>query len=223
MTIKLSKASKMPCKSWSLQAIDTCPGSIGPDGKLVPACQGCYATTGNYRFPNVKAPREHNRKDWKRDDWVADMVEAIGNDYHFRWFDSGDVYSLALARKILAVMEDTPNTRHWLPTRMHKFPKFREVFAAMESLENVVVRYSSDGINGEIIKGRNTSTIIPDAGLETWLPSVNNATLCEAYKREGKCGDCRACWRQDVQVVAYPQHGQKMARVNRELNLALAS
>ena len=50
--IKLSKASKMPCRSWSLQAIDTCPASIGSDGELVDACKGCYATTGNYNFPN---------------------------------------------------------------------------------------------------------------------------------------------------------------------------
>ena len=83
--IKLSTPSKMPCKSWSLQAIDTCPGSIDPStGGLVPACQGCYATDGNYRFPNVKAPRIHNREDWKRTEWVSDMVEAIKNDPFFR-------------------------------------------------------------------------------------------------------------------------------------------
>jgi hypothetical protein len=72
--LKLSKASKMPCRSWSLQALDTCPASKNSDGSLVPACSGCYAVGGNYRFPNVKAPREHNKEDWKRSDWVADMV-----------------------------------------------------------------------------------------------------------------------------------------------------
>jgi hypothetical protein len=88
MTIKLSKAGKMPCRSWSLQALTTCAGSVGDKGKLVPACVGCYATTGNYRFPNVKAPREHNQRDWKRDAWVADMVAELDNDRYFRWFDS---------------------------------------------------------------------------------------------------------------------------------------
>ena len=48
--LKLSKASKMPCRSWSLQALDTCPGSRDKSGELVPACSGCYATDGNYRF-----------------------------------------------------------------------------------------------------------------------------------------------------------------------------
>ena len=72
---RLSKASKMPCRSWSLQALDTCPASRKADGSLVDACSGCYATGGNYRYPNVKAPREHNREDWKHDDWDDAMVQ----------------------------------------------------------------------------------------------------------------------------------------------------
>ena len=102
--IRLSKAGKMPCKSWSLEALTTCPGSKHKDGTLVDACNGCYATTGNYRFPNVKAPRIENQLDWKRKEWVSDMVEAIGDDEYFRWFDSGDMYDLRLANKIAIVM-----------------------------------------------------------------------------------------------------------------------
>ena len=108
MTIKLSKAGKMPCRSWSLEALKTCAGSVGDDGKLVPACAGRYATTGNYRFPNVKAPREHNREDWKRDSWVDDMVAELDNDRYFRCFDSGDMYSIKLAQKMLEVMKRDP-------------------------------------------------------------------------------------------------------------------
>ena len=184
--LKLSKASKMPCRSWSLQALDTCPGSKNSDGSLVAACSGCYATTGNYRFKNVKAPREHNREDWKRDAWVSDMVAELDNDRYFRWFDSGDVYDIRLAQKILEIMKATPWTRHWLPTRMHKFVKFREILAQMEALPNVVIRRSSDSITGETIEGANTSTI-------STLDSVpEGAAVCEAYTRSGKCGTCRA-------------------------------
>jgi hypothetical protein len=147
--IKLSKANKMPCKSWSLQALDTCPASKDSNGDLVPACQGCYATTGNYRFPNVKAPREHNREDWKRDAWVDDMIDELDTERYFRWFDSGDVYDIRLADKILAVMVATPWVKHWLPTRMHKFAKFVPVLAKMDALPNVVVRLSSDSVTGE--------------------------------------------------------------------------
>ena len=209
---KLSKASKMPCRSWSLQALDTCPASIGADGELVDACKGCYATDGNYRFSNVKAPRLHNREDWQQSDWVDAMVAELDNDRYFRWFDSGDMYSLKLAEKIYAVMVATPWTRHWLPTRMHKFAKFADILAKMEALPNVVVRLSSDSINGDIIDGATTSTIIP-----TISHRKPKMTICEAYEREGKCATCRACWDKDVEVVAYVAHGRKMAKQIKDL------
>ena len=192
--------------SWSLQAIDTCPGSSDGNGGLVPACQGCYATTGNYRFANVKKPREFNREDWKRDTWVSDMVEALENSRYFRWFDSGDMYDLKLAEKIRKVMLHTPWVSHWLPTRMHKFPKFKRVISEMQVLSNVVVRFSSDSVNGEIIKGQTTSTIFSDT-----VPA--GAVECQAYQHDGKCNGCRACYNKDVPVIAYKAHGIKMAKV----------
>jgi len=118
------------------------------------------------------------------------------------------VYSLKLAEKILAVMKATPWVKHWLPTRMHKFIKFRAVFAEMESLQNVVVRYSSDSVTGETVKGRNTSTIIPAS-----RRYYGSLTVCESSTREGKCGPCRACWNQDVSVIAYPAHGKTMLKL----------
>jgi hypothetical protein len=205
--IKLSKTSKLDgILSWSLQALDTCPASKNKDGSLVPACQGCYATTGNYRFANVKAPREFNREDWKRDSWVSDMVMALDSSRYFRWFDSGDMYDIRLAEKILHVMALTPHCKHWLPTRMHKFSKFKTVISSMQSLDNVVVRYSSDSVTGEIIPGKTTSTIFSDV-----VPTA--ALECKAYQHEGKCNGCRACYSKDVPVIAYKAHGVKMAKV----------
>ena len=212
MSVKLSKAGKMPCKSWSLQALLTCPAAYVNKklNILVDACKGCYATDGNYRFKNVIAPRMHNMEDWKRDDWVADMVAAIGNDPYFRWFDSGDVYHYNLLLKIFQVIEDTPDTMHWLPTRMHNYPKFRKVLDEINQYENAVVRFSSNSVLGGIVEGQYSSTIIPE-GMET------TATVCPAYQNKGKCGDCRQCWNRNVQVIAYPQHGRKMKKVNNDL------
>ena len=205
--IKLSKTSKLDgILSWSLQALDTCPGSKDSTGNLVPACSGCYATTGNYRFANVKKPREFNREDWKRDDWVRDMVWSLENSRYFRWFDSGDMYSHDLAWKIFQVMEKTPHVKHWLPTRMYKFSKFKDVLESMQSLPNVVVRFSSDSVTGEVIEGLNTRTIFSDS-----VPP--GAFECKAYQHEGKCNGCRACYDKDVKVIAYKAHGVKMAKV----------
>lgn len=203
--LKLSKAGKMPCRSWSLEAITTCPGAKSKDGGLVDACKGCYATTGNYNFPNVKAPRQHNKEDWQRAEWVDDMVKALDNDRYFRWFDSGDMYALGLAEKILEIMQRTPWVRHWLPTRMHKFRKFKAVINEMNALPNVVVRLSSDSISGELIDGQYTSTIVPFVE-----DATDEMVACGAYERDGKCGDCRACWDKTVANIAYPAHGRKM-------------
>lgn len=211
MTVKLSKTSKLDgILSWSLQARDTCPGSVLPGGELVDACKGCYAVNGNYRYPNVKAPREFNRTDWERLEWVDDMVKALDSSRYFRWLDSGDLFSLGLAEKVLEVMKRTPWVKHWLPTRMHKFPKFRGVFEAMQALPNVAVRFSSDSIGGEFIPGLHGSVIVatPDD-----VPA--GATLCQAYMHGGKCNGCRACYSKDVAVIAYPAHGKTMQKIIR--------
>tara|TARA_R110000822_G_scaffold1313_3_gene6008 strand:- start:5169 stop:5813 length:645 start_codon:yes stop_codon:yes gene_type:complete len=206
--IKISKTSKLGCRSWSLQALDTCPASIDfITGKFVPACQGCYATEGNYRFANVREAREHNKQDWKRTGWVVDMVTLLDADRYFRWFDSGDMYSIGLAKKILEVMKLTPWTRHWMPTRMHKFAKFKKVISEMNTLDNVVVRLSSDSVTGGIIDGETTSTIVPTS----YAPTT--AFICRAYDNGGKCGTCRSCWDKDTAVIAYVAHGQKMKQV----------
>ena len=208
--LKLSKTSKLGTKSWSLQALETCPGSVGADGQLVPACSGCYATTGMYHFGAVKAVRADNKQDWQRDGWVADMIQALKKDKHFRWFDSGDMYSLSLAEKMLAIMQATPNTKHWLPTRMYKFPKFAKVLAAMQALPNVMVRYSSDAVDGTYTKGLHGSTIVPNGDA---VPA--GVTVCAAPEQGGKCLDCRACYDKTVSVIGYVAHGKKMQKVIR--------
>jgi hypothetical protein len=207
--MKISVTSKLDgIRSWSLQALDTCPGSIAAPGELVDACRGCYATTGNYRFENVKAPRRHNKEDWQRLAWADDMVQELNKDRFFRWFDSGDMYTLALAEKILEVMKRTPWVSHWLPTRMYKFPKFRQVLAEMQALPNVSVRFSSDSITGQYTKGLHGSVIVPTAA-----DIKRGMTLCRAYENEGKCSGCRACYDKKVKVIAYPAHGKQMQKV----------
>ena len=190
----------------------TCPGSIASPGVLVDACKGCYATTGNYLFGNVKAPRAHNREDWQRLEWVDDMVGELSKDRYFRWLDSGDLYSVGLAEKVLEVMQRTPWVKHWLPTRMHKFPKFRMVLEAMQALPNVSVRFSADSVDGSYTPGLHGSVIGPSA--DTFQAHAG-ASLCRAYEHGGKCSGCRACWDKSIPLICYPAHGVKMAKVIR--------
>ena len=209
--IKLSKTNKLDgIMSWSLNALDTCQGSKNKDGSLVDACKGCYATTGNYRFSNVKAPREFNKRDWIRDNWVNDMTQALDSSRYFRWFDSGDMYSIDLADKIYQVMQATPWVKHWIPTRMQKFPKYKAIIAKMQALPNVSVRFSSDSVIGEYTKGLHGSVIIPSSD-----DVAEGMTLCKAYENDGKCNGCRACYDKTVDVIAYPAHGKTMQKVIR--------
>jgi hypothetical protein len=213
--IKLSKTSKLDgILSWSLQALETCPASKNKDGTLVDACKGCYATTGNYNYPNVKLPRALNKEDWQRDAWVSDMLIALDSSRYFRFFDSGDMYSIDLAHKMLELCTKATWVKFWIPTRMHKFKKFHSVIAKMQALDNVVVRFSSDSVQGQTIPGFTTSTIFSE---ESQLP--DNATICRAYEHDGKCNGCRACYSKDVPLIAYKSHGVKMAKVIKILSV----
>jgi len=213
---KLSKTSKLDnIMSWSLQALETCQGSIGDNGELVPACSGCYATTGTYNFPGTKAVRADNKAAWQDAGWVDTMVAALKKQSFFRWFDSGDMYSLSLAVRMYEVMAATPHVKHWLPTRMYKFPKFNAILAKMEALPNVMVRRSSDAVDGTFTAGVHGSTILPSADT---VPA--GVTLCRAYEHGGKCSGCRACYDKSVAVIGYPAHGRKMAKV---IRLAVAA
>lgn len=210
--VKLSKTSKLDgILSWSLQAIETCPASIKEvvDGVpvLVDACKGCYATTGFYQFGPAKDVRAFNKEDWKRAEWVDEMVQALDSSRYFRFFDSGDMYDIRLAEKIYQIMLRASFCTFWIPTRMHKFEKFKTIIDKMNSLPNCVVRFSSDSINGGTVAGAYTSTIVES------VEDAGTAVACRAYENAGKCNGCRACWNKAVDVIAYVAHGKKMQKV----------
>jgi len=212
MPILLSKASKMPGKSWSLQAGDTCPGSINPVTKeVIEVCADCYAKTGFYRMDNVKAPRLSNRKDWKRTDWADDMVAALDNERWFRWFDSGDIYTAALAQKIYEVATRTPWCNHWIPSKSYNIPKIRYWLDRLKELPNVSVRFSSPSTNG-VYTTEHGSVVV-----QSVTDTIQNGKMCDAYTRGGKCGPCRACWDSSINLIVYPLHTPKK-KINLTVN-----
>ena len=202
--IRLSETSKLDgIKSWSLQARDTCPGSV-VKGQLVPACAGCYAVGGNYRFPNVKQPRLENQEDWKRADWVQDMAQALDSSRYFRWLDSGDIQSVDMLRRIALVCEATPHTSHWLPTR--EYAIVREYLEAYGSLpDNLTIRLSAMYFDKPVTVPKSLQGI---AGIETSNAHRHSEAMgfeCEASTRAGQCGECRHCFHR-TGSVSYPFH-----------------
>lgn len=156
------------------------------------------------------AVRENNLQDWKLDEWEDEMVAELDNHRYFRWFDSGDCYTLALAEKLLRVMRRTPWVKHWFPTRMGKFAKFSDVLTLMQELPNVMVRHSADDLDQAAPQAVGSVVVTSEQSAADL-----GAMMCGAPKNDGKCGDCRACWSKDVPVVAYHTHGQSMKKVIR--------
>lgn len=193
--------SKMPCRSWDLQAGDTCPGSFNSDGSLVAACEKCYAKKGAFIFSNVRKTRVNNKLAWQNKEWVNQMVAELDNDRYFRFCASGDLYHIDLWFKVYEIAIRSSHCKFWIPTRMYKFRKFRQIIDKLNALDNVVVRFSSDSITGQIIEGDQTSTIIP-----TLDDLTTNMILCSSYANGGKCLNCRNCWNKGNKVIAYLLH-----------------
>jgi len=225
--IKMSQGAKMPknVPSWSLNAGITCPGSKCPTtGELKPSCISCYAKKGNFIRPNVKDPRTHNQKDWKRSGWVDDMVEVLEEVRKMRWFDSGDVYHPKLAEKILEVMKKTKHVTHWFPTMSHDIPKLAVVIDKMDKLKNVKVRRSSGQVDGTFVKG-DGSTVVDIKTARQWVKFgvPKGVVICPSslsvdgevpqsktknqpsIKAVGNCKKCRTCWN-GKELVAYVRH-----------------
>lgn len=213
----ISRTSKLDgIRSWSLQAGETCPGSI-VNGEVVLPCAGCYAKVGNYHLPRVITARADNKQAWQEPYWVEQMVAALSIDRYFRWFDSGDCYHIEMARKILRIMAATPWCDHWLPTRMYRFEKFRQVFELMDRLPNVKVRYSADSVTGQY-ESHHGSTVYFDVN-----QLDEDVTVCSAPSTANKCSGCRQCWSKEVKVVAYKTHGNKMKGITNRLTKNLTS
>ena len=200
---KLSKPSKMPCPTFALQALDTCPGAYDDKGNIKQVCSKCYAMKGSYVWKDTKRVREDNLVASKQHDFVEDMIRMINKikGRHFRWFDSGDIYSREFLAKIVDICFNTPLVKHWIPT------KSRELFnqttwEALESLPNVRVRYSSPSITGQF-DDEHGSTVVPD---KNYFSDDNPASVFNCRVTDKKCGPCRACWSKNIKVIAYLQH-----------------
>ena len=212
MMLNLSRTSKLEgIRSWSLQAGSTCPASHDAS-----VCNGCFAKTGFYNMPHVINPRLENQKDWKRDSWADDMVQALQNERFFRWFDSGDIYKLTLAEKILEVCERTLWVNHWIPTQTWSIEQYGKVLRKLDSLPNVVVRASAKHVNTPITEFPNNSVVLSDSNMAHQL----NVTICHSFANSGKCGPCRACYDKNVKTIGYVAHGKTMAK---HVNILLSS
>lgn len=203
--IKLSKAGKMPCSSFSLPARACKTGS-----KLAKVkgsvCSTCYAKKGNYIFPNVKNTREHNLAALPNESnvnswlsWVNSMIDAIKNNDssgYFRWHDSGDIQSLRHLEALSYIAYKLPNIKFWLPTKEKGFlSKYKKNYIIPD---NLIIRLSAPMIDG----------VPPSSHEHTSTVHINkpHGYQCPAPSQGGVCMRCRACWDNTVHNVSYSKH-----------------
>ena len=199
----LSNPSKMPSYAWGISAKKCITGS-----KLakIPGtiCNKCYALKGHYAFRNVFDAHEMRRKAIELPEWVDYMAELLTLKYknldksrlYHRWFDSGDIQSYSHLMKIFEVGELTPHIKYWLATREYSIiDKIDE----KDVPKNLCLRVSAIKIDSQ------------PPSFWKWTSGVHKdkkaiGRECPAYKQNGECGSCRACWDRRVKQVSYKEH-----------------
>ena len=189
----LSKPGKMPCPSINLPAASCITGSLMAliEGTT---CFGCYALKGRYKFKTTIKAMARRLRALSHGSWTAAMVTLMAGRKYFRWHDSGDLQSAQHLKNILEVCKQTPDTKHWLPTREAR------LLALMDPEiipKNLLIRLSATKVDGAPSQAWPwTSTVVIDRGSRT----------CPAPSQGGKCIDCRQCWDRTIPNVAYAKH-----------------
>jgi len=153
-------------------------------------CASCYALKGNYtRYKAIKAAQYVRLKAIEDSRWIEAMTAQVKRSTYFRWHDAGDVQNLDHLKKIYAVCEATPATKHWMPTRE---AWIKDHLASKP--DNLVIRFSPPMIGQRNDSWPNSSMV------------VEKDASCPAPSQGGKCGDCRQCWDPAVKVISYGKH-----------------
>ena len=184
----LSAPGKMPEGSYNIPASSCQTGQILALVEDTP-CNKCYALTGRYRFPNVKAALARRLKSLNHPQWVKAMTVLVKGKKHFRWHDSGDLQSSWHLKRIFEVCNNTPGTMHWLPTQERKYLPLGSY------PDNLVIRLSNAKNNTK-----------PGNAWTHWSTVVDQGGDCPASKQGNQCKSCRRCWDRRVKHVTYPKH-----------------
>ena len=199
----LSNPSKMPSYAWGISAKKCVTGSKLAKIKGT-ICNKCYALKGHYVFKPVKVAHKIRLNAIYKSEWVDYMAELLTQKYKrldksrlfHRWFDSGDIQSYEHLMKIFKVCELTPHINYWLATREYKIiNQIKEE----DVPKNLCLRISAILVDGNIPK------------FWKWTSGVHKnkkpiGRECPAYKQDGECKDCRACWNHKVKQVSYKEH-----------------
>ena len=191
ITGSLTRTSKMPGLSYSLPAWECKTGSKLRKVKGS-VCASCYALKGNYtRYKAIKAAQYVRLKSLQDSRWIEAMTAQVKRSEYFRWHDAGDVQDLDHLNKIYEVCRQTPDTKHWMPTREAWIKDH-----LTDKPDNLVIRFSAPMVNQRAPESWPNSSMVVDKGFHT----------CPAPAQDNECRDCRQCWDPKVKVISYGKH-----------------
>ena len=223
--------AKMPYGTFGLSETDCKTGAKLAKVKGT-VCSVCYNMVGHAQYPTAKQGYVTRLAGIDSPDWVRNQVFLIQkrydkvdeNDRAHRWFDNGDIQSLKMLVKMVAIANLTPDVKHWVPTKEYRivlqYLRKRGNFPS-----NMTVRISEPLIRG--VKSddayvlqcqKDFETLRDKYGLPTSGVSFDlDIVTCPSYNQGGKCRDCRECWGQNE--VVYKGHGVLATSLQKKLDL----
>lgn len=194
----LTAPSKLPCHSHNIPAIECNVGSRLRKVKGT-VCFECYALKGLYRkYKKTVDPSQRRRFEaLEHPQWVEAMTYLVTKRKMdiFRWFDSGDLQSIAHLANIVDVASKCPSCKFWLPTREYVIvSSFIREHGKLPS--NLILRLSA-----HIVDGKPPKALARRLGVRT-STVVTSGASCPSKRQSNKCLDCRACW-SSVENISY--------------------
>jgi hypothetical protein len=234
-SILQATTSKMHCKSWSLPAVETCPGMVIGKGAVCGTTRdrmNCYATSGCYQW-DCTIHAQWARYMWTlqcletaegRDEWVRIVTDSIGRATRkrdkwglrrYRFMDSGDIFSAELARMIGRVIANLPGVYFWSPNRTYRLGvKHPAMLAALQQ----TAAYGSHALRPSALFIDTPPPVVPGlAAGTTVLATVNRMKgvyRCPALDGDGTCASCVTpqgkplfiCFTRPDIAVGFPLH-----------------
>lgn len=172
-------------RTWSIPAVDTCPGST------IACREFCYATGHRYNMPSV---RQALADKWKAaletDTFIEQMSAELSHlrpGTVIRLHASGDFFSVGYIRAWITLARRHPSLAMYTYTRSWRVPGLRRELNILRRLPNVRVWASTDTDTGPSPKGwlaAHTS--------EEFVPG--QIACMEQTGAKGTCAECRLCF-----------------------------
>lgn len=180
-----SKLAKSDIWTFSLQAVETCPGALH-------CIKDCFANNrGNFSFKKVKAKREVNYNLSKSVNFVKMINNEVNNPKIkiVRIHDSGDFYNREYLHKWLKICEDNPDVTFYAYTKSTNLFKLDKTRWIVNLPRNLTITFSYGGKYDYLIdRSKDKHSIIFENSVELKKAgySDNSDTDNLAYNKQVK-------------------------------------